>query len=59
MEAEEGYAHAEVERILVKERELNETHQEMQYKIETLEAKLKQAQGVIEEQKGQVGTTVR
>lgn len=54
LEAEEGYSHAEVEKILVKEREMNEAHQEMQYKIECLQDELTKAKDTIEEQKSQV-----
>jgi chromosome segregation ATPase len=54
LEAEEGYSHAEVERILNKEREMNEKQQEHLYKIECLEGDLKQAQNQIEEAQSQV-----
>ena len=54
LEAEEGYSHAEVEKVLVKEREMAEAHQELQYRIECLETELQNANEVIEEQKSQV-----
>lgn len=54
LEAEEGYSHAEVERILVKERELNEKHQEFQIRIESLERQLEKAREELEVQKSQV-----
>ena len=54
LEAEEGYSHAEVEKILTKEKEMNEAHQELLYRIECLETELDNANKVIEEQKSQV-----
>ncbi len=37
------YSHAEVERILVREREMTETQQRLQFQVETLEEELSQA----------------
>ena len=54
LEAEEGYSHAEVEKVLVKEREMAEATQELKYRIECLEGDLQEANHIIEEQKSQV-----
>ncbi len=54
LESEEGYAHAEMEKVLQRERDMEENQQQLQYKVETLEVELRRANEVIEEQKSKV-----
>jgi hypothetical protein len=56
LEAEEGYSHAEVERILRRERDMEETQQQLQYRVESLEVELSKAHQTIEERKSQVSS---
>ena len=42
LESEEAYGRTEVDRVLARERDLTETNQRLQYRVECLEGKLRQ-----------------
>ena len=42
LESEEAYGRTEVDHVLARERELTETNQRLQYRVECLEGKLRQ-----------------
>ncbi len=47
LEAEEGYSHAEVERVLVQGREMTEENSALKYRVECLEERLNEAKAAI------------
>ena len=54
LEAEEGYSHAEVEKVLVREREAQEAQRELKVRVNLLENELEHARNQIEVAKSQV-----
>lgn len=54
LESEEQYSHAEVEKVLIREREAQECRQKLEIQVEQLKNQVDQAENALEEQKSKV-----
>ncbi|XP_059087343.1 sarcolemmal membrane-associated protein-like isoform X2 [Tigriopus californicus] len=54
LESEEQYSHAEVEKVLIREREAQESRQKLDIQVEQLKNQLDQAETALEEQKSKI-----